>query len=196
MSRVFFSGGGSGGGGIAIADAIINSQFMTLDGSPSGVQDMRVAGTLLNPIDFFVEARPVGEGDRYIKTCFFLIADSSANLSQFGNLPALTNGCQFIYSTSEGEIQIEPQLKSNYDFLRLSGGTPAYGTGVSSFRSPDVIGSSEGYFFKVDFQELYGIQLGLLLRAGSGHRLIVRIRDNTTGVDAFTARIAGFRRAT
>lgn len=150
----------------------------------SGNSDMRVAGSLADPIDFTVDAET--DKDVYIKTITILIADATASLSQFGAITALTNGVQFIWQTKDqGELVIVPELKSNFNFIELAGGNPAFGDGVSAFRASNVVGASDAYFQRVDITQMFGLQWGLKLRKNTGDKLIFRVRDNTSAVDAF-----------
>lgn len=158
----------------------VNKKFTNSAGS----SDMRVAGTLAAPIDFTVDAE--ADYDVYIKTITVLIADANATLSQFGSIAALTNGVQFIWETKDkGELVIVPELKSNFNFIELAGGNPAFGDGVSAFRAGNVVGASDAYFQRIDIAEVFGVQWGLKLRKNTADRLIFRVRDNTSAIDKF-----------
>lgn len=161
-------------------------QFLTSDGEPDGPSDMRVVGTLAAPIDFFIKAQR--DVDIYIKTISIEITDANATLDKFGNVSALTNGVRFVWLTgNSGEIEIAPSLKTNWDFVRLAGGQPAFAenSAGAAFRASNVSGNSEGYIPVLDMGKIFGLQYGIRLRKGTNDALIFQVRDTTTGVDSF-----------
>lgn len=159
----------------------------------AGSADMKVAASLAAPSDYFIEAA-ASDGDVYVKVCSVLIADAGATLNDFGNISALTNGVQLIWKTEEqGEEVLADSLQSNFDFVRLANGQPAFGTGNSAFRANNVVSTSEAFIPAIDFAQTFGNQWGLRLRAGTTDRVIFRVRDDTTGVDAFGIVATGVR---
>jgi hypothetical protein len=161
-------------------------QFFTDTGDSGGSNDMRVAGSLAAPIVFQINAQE--DKDIYIKTISFEIADASATLSKFGNLAALANGVKLSWFTSAfGNIDMSTSLKTNWDFIRLCGGNPAFGDATNAFRASNVSGSSEGYIPFLDVGKVFGLSYGMQLRKGSTDKLIIEIKDSTTGVEAFNA---------
>lgn len=154
----------------------------------AGSKDMRVATETV----FSVRAAP--ERDIFIKSCLVTIADAGAALNQFGSIPALTNGVRFMWHTQDlGEVDIHEGLTSNFDFVALSGGLPAIGSGNTTFRANNVEGTSEGYIPFIDFERIFGVQWGLRLRAGTEDTLSFVVRDDTSGVDRFDAVAYGIR---
>jgi hypothetical protein len=150
----------------------------------SGSTDMRVSASVASPVDFSVDAE--ADFDVYIKSINILISDAGATLNQFGAISALTNGVQFIWKTQDkGELIIIPDLKSNYDFIQLAGGNPAFGDGNSAFRGNNVIGTSEAYLQRVDLGAIFGLQWGLKLRKNTNDKIVFRVRDNTSAIDGF-----------
>lgn len=146
--------------------------------------DGLVNASLADPIDFFVKADQ--ESDIFISAISFKIVDQNSILSNFGNIAALTNGCQLIYSTTDlGEVVLADNLQTNYDFVRLCFGNPAFSANVSAFRADNVVGNSEGYIPSLNFAEIFGINYGIRLRKDSLDRLILRVRDNVSQIDAF-----------
>jgi hypothetical protein len=125
-------------------------------------------------------------------TTFDMRVDGSVNEQVFSvhpkNLAALTNGMTLCWVTDEfGTVVIADGLVSNWEFVRLSGGNPAYGDSTSSFRASNVSGTSEGYLIQIDFDEIFGIKWGFRLRHGTNDRLELVIKDDVTGVDQFDA---------
>jgi hypothetical protein len=152
----------------------------------AGSADMQVAASLAAPQSFCIDAR--SDFDVYVKTVMVTIADQNAQLNQFGNLTALTNGVNFSWeSQSLGSFVIKSAMKSNWDFVKLSRGNPSFGDGTAAFRAGNVSGNSEGYLPVIDFFALFGMQYGIRLRKGTTDRLVFQINDDTTGVDEFTA---------
>ena len=145
--------------------------------------DARVDGSAA-PVDFFISALP--NNDIYISSLSFKIADQNAQLNNFGNIGALTNGFELVYKNQEiGERILVDSIRSNFDFIRLCQGLPAFSQGVESFRASNVIGGSEGYIPVLRFRDNFGLPFGIRLKAGTNDKLILRVRDNVTGVDAF-----------
>jgi hypothetical protein len=179
---------GTGGAG-----AIIFRQYMTDDGTSTGSSDMKVNGQS-SETSFFIPAHP--ERDRYITTLSFEIADGSATLNKFGNLTALTNGCELRYEHDTlGFITIHEALKSNWDFVRLCLGSPPLGGATDAFKANNVSGASEGYIPVLDLSRFlppYGIKLD----AGTSQKIELIVKDDVTGVDLFDVIAYGFDRLT
>lgn len=169
---------------------IIFRQYMTVDGEPDGSHDMRVDGSG-DPVLFYVKAAQAAY--RYITSLSFIISDVNATLDKFGFLTALTNGCRLYYESAMGDIDIHDGLKSNFDFVRLAMGQPAFGTTGDSFRASNVVGNSEGYIPVVDFQKMLP-PFGIRLDFGSVQRLVLAVQDDTQLVDGFDAIAFGFDR--
>lgn len=158
----------------------------------NGTTDMRVNGST-SSVDFVVSADPLV--DKYIASVSFRIADVNATADKFGNVPALSNGCQLVYSDLDnGESIIGKDLQRNSDFVRLCQGKPSFGNTTNAFQIGNIAGNSEGYIPVLDFSEMFGMPWGLRLRAGTKEKLIIRIRDNVSGVDAFDAEVFGFKK--
>lgn len=168
------------------------SPFSQSLASSTGATDMRVAGTLAAPIDFFISSSP--DADRYITAISFLISDASAVLDEFGHIPALINGCLLLYNNQVRTSQIFLPLRSNLDFIRGAFGQPAFGSGQVAFQAVNGgVGSSEAYLPVFKFSD-WMPDNGLKLDRGSNSRITLRVQDNTTGVDTFTAFVFGFDR--
>jgi hypothetical protein len=165
-------------------------QFM-LNGTSS---DMRVSGTAADPIDFVISATE--DSDRYLDSISWVIADAQAALNKFGNITALTNGVEIFYQDAKlGDVVIADSLKSNFEFIRLCGkGASPIGGTTDAYRASNVEGASEGYIMTLDFSDQFGMPWGIRLPKDSNLKLIARIKDDTTGVDAFNAIAYGFDR--
>lgn len=165
-------------------------QFM-LNGASS---DMRVVGTAASPIDFVVDSS--SDADRYIDSISFVIADAQATLNKFGNITALTNGIELFYEDNKlGNVVIADSLKSNFEFIRLCGkGSSPVGGDTNAYRAANVEGNSEGYLMTLDFSDQFGMPWGIRLPKDSNLRLVLRVKDDTSGVDAFNAIAYGFDR--
>ena len=151
----------------------------------NGSIDMDVDGSV-TPVNFSINANANRQVS--IKSMFVSIVDAGASLSEFGNLSALTNGVEFIWESQDfGEIVIANELKSNFDFVAFSGGSPAFGNSSTAFVAPNVIGNEEAIISFIDFQKLFGFEFGIPLRKGTKDRLLFRINDNISGVTSFKA---------
>ena len=166
------------------------ARFFTDDGLTSGSNDMRVAGSLAAPLEFYIPASP--ESDIYIGTVSFEITDAGATLNKFGNISSLTNGVKFSWVTRDkGEVVLDAGMKSNYEFIRLCGGTPSFGATTNAFKANNVNGSSEGYIPNLDISKVFKMPYGFRLRKGTKDKLVFTIQDDTSGVDSFNAKAYG-----
>ena len=142
--------------------------------------------------DTFLVKPLKADTDLYVTALDVVITDGGAEAREFGNFPALTNGCTIQWVTQDfGTIVLADELKANWDFIRYCRGKPAFGTGNNSFRIPNVVDASEAYLFSIDFDEIYGLQWGLRLRANTEDRLEIVINDTIPNVDQFDAVAAG-----
>lgn len=164
----------------------------TVTSGANGSQDMRVNGST-TPVEFKVSG--LDGRDRYISSISFEITDASATLDRFGSLAALTNGIEIEYTNPSvaGVVSLTPiTLKTNFDFIRLCQGTPAFGDGATVFRASNVRGNSEGYIPDLDLRAVFGLHFGIRLTAADS--LVIRINDNVSSIDGFTAIASGFDR--
>ncbi len=166
-------------------------QFFTSDGTPAGAFDMRVDGSVTEQ-EFMINANSIA--DRYIMSISFEISDALATLNQFGNIGALVNGVRLFYEATEGIVDIHPGMISNWDFVRLCHGQPAFGSGTDAFRASNVVGMSEGYIPFLNFRQVFGYEWGLVLKGGTNQRLVLTVRDDLTLVDGFNCIAYGFDR--
>lgn len=162
----------------------------------AGSEDMRVDGSV-TPVEFVIRAPITRDVDRYVKSLSFVIADAGASLNQFGNIGVLANGVEFEYSNllaQGGVVSLGlGGLTTNFSFIELCLGTPAFGDGGTVFRANNVSGNSEAYIPALYFEN-FGLPNGVLLRGGTNDRLVLRINDDITGVDQFTCVANGFDR--
>lgn len=166
-------------------------QFMTDDGTPGGSSDMVVDGSV-TPVDFFVEAPQ--DKDLYVTRISFIVVDQNMTLNQFGNIGDLTNGMRLFYTDELGEVDIAEMLQTNFDFVRLCSGLPSFGDGTTAFIANNVDFISEGIIPVLDLKDTFGFRWGLEFRNGSTQKLVLRIRDDITGIDAMNVIIYGFLR--
>lgn len=157
-------------------------EYLTLNGNGTTI-DARVAGSLASPILFYVAAE--ADFDIYITSLSFVIVDANLTLAQFGNIGALANGFNLYYEDTNGVTFIGQNIKTNFEFIRLSQGNPAWGDPTGAFIANNVAGSSEGVLPVLDFRTVFGLPFGIKLSAGSTDKLVLEIRDNVTGVDQF-----------
>ncbi len=165
-------------------------QFLTTTGLTSGSEDMQVDGST-TAVEFWIPADVTN--DRYVTSLSFVISDQNATLDKFGTITALTNGCRLFYERASGEIEIHGTLKSNFDFVQMCLGQPAFGDGNTAFRAPNIVGASEAYIPVLDLTVL-NPPFGIRLARGTLQRMVIQVRDLTTGVDRFDCVATGFDR--
>ena len=168
----------------------IYREFITLngDGATSGIE-AATGGEI-----YYVQAE--AERDVYITSLSFLIADAGASLQQFGGAAALTTGCRLYYEDNNGEINIGTSLQTNFDFVRLCQGNPAFGTGTDAFLAQNAVPTNiEAFIPILDFRQ-FGFKWGLKLQAGTLNRLVLEVNDNIAAntLTSFNAIAYGFRR--
>lgn len=148
----------------------------------NGSIEMNVNGSV-NNVDFYIGSH---SSLRSIKSIFVSIVDANSTLNQFGNIGILTNGIEFKWDSSDfGEVIIADSLKTNFDFISLSGGQPAYGAGINAFIASNVVSNEEAIISFVDFTSLFGFQYGIPLRPNTNDRLVFTIKDDLLAVTQF-----------
>ena len=152
----------------------------------AGSNDMRVDGST-TPVKFSVTADALK--DTYVKSVFVSIVDAGATLAEFGNLSALTNGLDFTWESADlGTVTIADQIKTNYDFTRLSI-VPAANAIASN-----VVGTAEGVAIVIDLEIFFGMQYGFRLRAGTTDKISFTVNDDlSTGITEFNILGYGFK---
>lgn len=162
--------------------------YLKLDGT--GTTSMLVDGSV-TPQDFHIKAQSY---DVYVNTLVFTISDAGSNLNQFGALAALTNGLEFYYFNQEaGKYTIEEGLKTNFDFIRLSNFEPSFGNATTAMQLLNVTGASEAHVGVIDFEDIFGMQWGLKLRANTTDKIGFIVKDNISTIDAMNIKVYGLR---
>ena len=180
---------------------VIYRQFLTLNGD-TVTSDMRVNGATTSQT-FYIQAEP--DVDIYITNLSILLADTNTNNSfnTFGDLTALTNGCRIYYEDQNGQINIGTSIQTNFDFIRLCLGTPAFGGRASAggaifnpFFLPDAVGTTADAIIPVlNLATIFGLTYGIRLGAGTTNRLALEVNDDLSGgLDAFNVIVYGFKR--
>ena len=156
----------------------------------AGATDMKVNGST-TAVDFNIVAAT--DGDRFIHSIAFTIADAGAAFNEFGNITALTTGCDLEYNDAKvGTVVIGTALKTNFDFVQMCNFEPSFGTGTAAFRATNVAGTSEAYVPVLDTEDVFGLRYGIRIPQNSSIKLILRINDDVTAVDRFDVRCYGF----
>lgn len=162
-------------------------QYLTLDGTPTGSNDMGVDGSVTEQC-FYVQAT---DGiDRYITNISIIMGyGTSGQPYQFADAAALTNGVRIYYESQRGIIDLHEGMKSNQDIFRLAHDPIKADWEVRGVQAIN----DYGYFMTIDlesFMPVYGVKLD----ANTGQRLVVCIRDNCTNADTFNMIAYGFDR--
>lgn len=163
-------------------------QYLTLDGTPDGNNDMGVDGSV-TPVEFCAVADPTS--DRYITSLNFLVAYSASGAPYlWANGAALANGSRLYYTSERGEQDIHESIKINQDLFRLS-----FSPIPLTWEIRHVNANNDyGYFISMDLTKL-GLPFGIKLDRGSNQRLALSIRDNAgTSADTFNCIAYGFDR--
>ena len=172
--------------------AFVYRQFLTLNGDNT-TSSMLVDGSVTSQ-RFYIEGLP--EVDIYISTLSFIIQGEGIELGNdfAGNGAALANGCRLLYEDNNGEIIIADSLKTNFDFIRLCQGNPAFNDGDSSsgagpFIAPGIAGGGGGkggspaadaIIPVLNIKDVFGLPFGIKLNRGTTHKLILEVNDDIT----------------
>jgi hypothetical protein len=151
-------------------------QYFTIDGTPTGDNDMRVDGSS-TPVDFCIPANK--DFDVYVGFIAVKLADASAKLDKFGALTALTNGVEFEWQSQEqGTITIHDGIKDNLEFFRMSSVLPSI-IDLSG-------GGADAIIVPIDVSKMFGSPWGVKLTRSTTEKLIFRVNDDlATGLDEF-----------
>jgi len=183
---------------------LIYRQFLTLNGDGTTI-DMLVDGSV-TPQIFTIPGKP--DNDIYITSLSFVIAGDGLVLGNdfAGSGTALTNGMRLYYEDSNGEVNIGTSLQTNFDFIRLCQGNPAFADPtLGPFIADNIAGSSgkgstpaDGIIPVLNFRDVFGFQYGLKIARNTNNRLVLEVNDNlTTGLGlnaAFNIIAYGFER--
>jgi len=183
---------------------LIYRQFLTLNGDGT-TSDMLVDGSITSQI-FTIPGKP--NNDIYITSLSFVIAGDGLVLGNdfAGSGSPLTNGCRLYYEDSNGEVNIGTSLQTNFDFIRLCQGVPAFADPtLGPFIADNIAGASgkgstpaDGILPVLNFRDVFGFQYGLKIARNTTNRLVLEVNDNlTTGLGAnaaFNIIAYGFKR--
>ena len=183
---------------------LIYRQFLTLNGDGT-TSNMLVDGSITSQI-FTIPGKP--NNDIYITSLSFVIAGDGLVLGNdfAGSGSPLTNGCRLYYEDSNGEVNIGTSLQTNFDFIRLCQGNPAFADPtLGPFIADNIAGASgkgstpaDGILPVLNFRDVFGFQYGLKIARNTTNRLVLEVNDNlTTGLGlnaAFNIIAYGFER--
>jgi len=182
--------------GIPIQDIgnnqIIYRRFLTLNNDGS-TASMLVDGSTTSQT-FSIESQ--NNKDTFITSLSFVIAGDGLALGNdfAGNGAALTNGCRLYYEDDvNGEINIGTDLQTNFDFIRLCQGVPAFADPtLGPFIANDISGASgkgstpaDGILPVLNIKDIFGLAFGIKLKNNSKDKLVLEVNDNlSTGLGA------------
>jgi len=156
----------------------------------AGSSNMLVNGSSDNKL-FTVDASP--NYDRHILTMAFQIQDVGSSIKKFGNINPLSNGCQLFYEDATlGDIYLHDALTSNFDFVQMCLFNPSFGRSSDVFQVKNAAGSNEAYVPVLDIRSVFGMLYGVKIPKGSNRRIVFKIRDNVSGIDAFDCKVFGY----
>lgn len=93
-----------------------------------------------------------------------------------------------------GEVLIGDNLTTNFSFVRLCSGSPAFGDAAGAFRASNVSGASKGFLPFLDIKRVFGFRWGIKLGFGTSQKIGIRIRDDIRTIDVFNCIAYGFDR--
>ena len=187
---------------------LIYREFLTLNGDGTTAA-MLVDGSTTSQL-FYIQGEP--NNDIYITSLSIIIAGAGIALGNdfAGSGTSLTNGVRIFYEDLNGEVNIGTNLQTNFDFIRLCQGNPAFNngdvsTGTGPFIAPSIAGASgkgstpaDGILPVLNFRDVFGFQYGLKIARNTNNRLVLEVNDNlTTGLGAnaaFNIIAYGFKR--
>ena len=190
--------------------ALVFREFLTLNGD--GVTTSMLVDGSTNSQLFYIQGEP--EDDIYVTSLSFIVQGSGIVLGNdfAGSGSPLANGCRIYYEDKNGEVNIATSLQTNFDFIRLCQGQPAFNNGDSStatgpFIAPSIAGGGGGkgggsaadaIIPVLNVKNVFGLPYGIKLQRATTNRLVIEINDDlTTGLGtnpAFNVIVFGFKR--
>ncbi len=172
-------------------------QYLTVDGTSSGSNDMGIDGSGAGDTEFYVPAHP--ERDRHISVLSFSITTGSQpRMWEFADSNGkLGEGIRFYYTRGIGEeVDIHDAMVDNWDIVRLCLGVPTISTGGldDAFVVKHV--GAAGDFGLIPILHLTQLMppWGLKLDRGTKQKIAMVIRDDCTDADVFNVIAYGFER--
>lgn len=183
---------------------LIYREFLTLNGDGTTAA-MLVDGSTTSQL-FYIQGEP--NNDIYITSLSIIIAGAGIALGNdfAGSGSPLTDGCRLYYEDNNGEVNIGTDLQTNFDFIRLCQGVPAFADPtLGPFIASSIAGASgkgstpaDGILPVLNFRDVFGFQYGLKIARNTNNRLVLEVNDNlTTGLGAnaaFNIIAYGFKR--
>lgn len=171
---------------------------LSTDGSGIGVEtDLSlIVGSLADPVDAFVQARP--DGDIYFTTVnIFVEGSGNISLEDFGDISGgLVNGLgSFIENEGVKTPITEIPLRTNISLIRFGTLTPGLGGDDTAFRGKQAQGAGDTFYNPVwDLKRLSAGGEGVVLAAGTNQRMGVTIQDDMTSLISFDILFEGYIR--
>lgn len=126
----------------------------------------------------------------------FLVADSSVTHNKFGAVTGLVNGFDMFSIESGEEVYLLKKILTVGNLIAQSGGSRAFGTGADVSEVSSWAGNQDAALVYFDLGAVLPPE-GLRIGRGTADRLVLRIKDNFTGITAtgeFSARVFGFKK--
>lgn len=183
-------------------------EFLTLNND--GINSSMLVDGSTTPQIFYIEGIP--DDDIYITSLSFIIQANGIQLGNdfAGNGSALTNGCRLYYEDKNGQVTVAENLRTNFDFIRLCQGYPAFSEGSGSkdpFIAPAIAGGGGGkgggsaadaILPILNVSNVFGLPYGIKLQRNTTNKLVLEVNDNLTaglgGSPAFNIIAFGFKR--
>lgn len=163
----------------------------TVNGDESTI-NLNVDGSVV-PIDAFIG--PPIIGDLYLTTANILIADSGViALNRFGGISGgLTIGIDFFIENANERILFAPNLKTNFDFIRIGTLTQGIGGKNDAYQMANATPANEDAYNPVLDLETVSPG-GVRLRKDTLDKIGLTINDDLTSVSTFQVTIFGYIR--
>lgn len=182
------------------SDVILSAPFatwVTLNGiyfKDGGVNDLRVNGSLANPIEAYVASRQ--EGDLYLTSLNILISATSLTMNRFGDINnGLTNGVIFFYESPLGRVESPVIVKTNFDLYRFSPDkAAALGSKNDAFQIANAVLLQDAYLPIIDLRQFSPSGYGVRLRQNQEDKIGIVIRDDLTMLGGFNIFAGGYLR--
>jgi len=173
-----------------VQNALPFVQPLTDDGLATGSADMGVNGSV-TPVPFWVPADPTD--DIYLTGLMVSVGyGTSAEVFQFADGAALTNGLRMYWNSKYGETNIFASIKDNLGLLSLGISLSGFVPTGWEIRG---VGAVNDYGYTVGFEFGKMVPGGLRLDRGSNQRLTVEVNDDlSTVIDVLNITAFGYKR--
>lgn len=143
----------------------------------------------VTPFEYAIN--PSNDYDIYITRIVWVVSDGTQNLSKFGALTALTNGCDLVVRELGTDTYLIDKAKTGGDLIVGSGMFSVFGSGTSVNVVTSWASASDALIAIFDIASIMGE--GIRIGRGSKDKIFIKINDNLTALDDHFVEFFGYK---